>query len=71
MFRSDIQEIVKKKANLREGKTTRSARDKWRAVVPENPWEVVSLLATCRKGKQGGDGEEREDWVVSVFPFFF
>jgi hypothetical protein len=51
-----LTEIVKKKADLREGKATRSARDKWRVVVPENPWKVVSLLATCRKGKQGGDG---------------
>jgi hypothetical protein len=37
-------------------------------MVPENLLEVVSLLATCRKGKQGEDeGEERRQW--KLFPF--
>jgi 3-dehydroquinate dehydratase len=44
-------------------------------VVQENPWKVVSLLATCRKKKQGGDEGEREDGeglgCVSFFPLFW
>jgi hypothetical protein len=43
------------------------------AMVPENSYKLISLLATCRKGKQHGDegGEkEKEGWVVSVFPSF-
>jgi hypothetical protein len=60
-----------KKAGLREGKTTRSACNKWRAVVLENLWEVVSLLVTCRKGKQGGEeGGERRAGLCQFFPFF-
>jgi hypothetical protein len=43
-------------------------------VVPENLWEVVSLLATCRKGSKVEMREEREDrerlGCVSFFPFF-
>jgi hypothetical protein len=39
-------------------------------VVPENSWEVLSLLATCRKEKQGGMKEEREDiWGLGCVSF--
>jgi hypothetical protein len=37
-------------------------------VVAGNLWEVISLLATCRKG--GGMREEREDRESGFFPFF-
>jgi hypothetical protein len=63
-----------KKADLRKGKVTRSARDKWRVVVAENPWEVIFLLATCRKGKHGGDdgGERRQRGLGCVsFSLYF
>jgi hypothetical protein len=59
---TQTNEITKslKKTKLREGKATHSTRDKWRAMVSEIFWEVVSVLTTCRKGSNVEMREERE-----------
>jgi hypothetical protein len=65
---STVFKIFLKKANLCKGPETLFARDKWHDVLPENSWDVISLLATCHK--QGGDeGGERRTGRVGCLSF--
>jgi hypothetical protein len=69
-----LKTLKKYRPLKRSGNSLHTSCGARKFMVLENFWKVVSLLATCRKTKQGGDeGGERRTWedVLShLFPLF-
>jgi hypothetical protein len=71
LFLRDAPHIKNSKKRPVFAKVQKSLRMRHVVVVPEFWWKVASLLAKCRKGKQGGRGEEREGQEMVQFSLYF